>query len=101
MVYALAEKYDIQGLKALALRKFKDTAVEHWATEDFLRAAREAYMSTIEADRGLRDQVVAILHEHAELLSKKETQDVLKELGMLAHDLLMYTHRMKAPEDKN
>ena len=52
MVYALAEKYNIRGLKAFALLKFKATTAEHWAAHDFLDAAREAYLSTVEADRG-------------------------------------------------
>ncbi|KAI1291216.1 hypothetical protein F5Y03DRAFT_403570 [Xylaria venustula] len=51
-VYALAKKYNIPGLK---------------------EAAKEAYTSTIEADRGLRDVMVTTFHEHPELLDQEET----------------------------
>ncbi|KAI0184039.1 hypothetical protein EV127DRAFT_351381 [Xylaria flabelliformis] len=91
-IYALAEKYNICGLKDFALQEFKAAAAEHWATPGFLEAAREAYISTIEADRGLRDIVVATFHRHSELLNQEETLSVLKESGMLAYDLLIYTH---------
>ena len=52
MVHALADKYNIRDLKAFALLKFKAATAEHGATHDFLDAAREAYLSTVEADRG-------------------------------------------------
>ncbi len=58
--YALAEKYIIDGLKGLALRKFK-VATESLDVDHFLQATQEVYTSTIEGDRGLRDVVVAIL----------------------------------------
>ncbi|TRX91084.1 hypothetical protein FHL15_008066 [Xylaria flabelliformis] len=83
-IYALAEKYNICGLKDFALQEFKAAAIEHWATPGFLDAAREAYISTIEADRGLRDVVVTTFHQHSELLNLEETLSVLKESGMLA-----------------
>ncbi|KAI0859965.1 hypothetical protein F4860DRAFT_481275 [Xylaria cubensis] len=91
-IYALAEKYNICGLKDFALQEFKAAAAEHWATPGFLEAARVAYISTIEADRGLRDVVVTTFHRHSELLNQEETLSVLKESGMLAYDLLIYVH---------
>ncbi|KAL2158848.1 hypothetical protein VTH06DRAFT_4040 [Thermothelomyces fergusii] len=57
-LYALAEKYDMQTLKTLALEKFKEEVKFHWNTDDFVRAAEEAYTSTLESDRGLRNVVV-------------------------------------------
>ena len=95
MVYALADKYNIRDLKAFALLKFKAATAEHWAAHDFLDAAREAYLSTVEADRGLRNVIVTTFHKHMELFDTEEAQDVLKEVGMLAYDLLMYTHSTK------
>ncbi len=53
-IYALAEKYLIPGLKALAVRKFDIASAKHWDSDDFLKAAQEAYTSTIETDRGLK-----------------------------------------------
>ncbi|KAI0815425.1 hypothetical protein GGR55DRAFT_628824 [Xylaria sp. FL0064] len=92
MVYALAEKYNIPGLKDFALQEFKAAVAEHLAAPSFLEAAKEAYASTIEADRGLRDVVVTTFYEHPELLDQEETKHVLKESGTLAYDLLIYKH---------
>ncbi|KAL9560968.1 hypothetical protein ACKAV7_014997 [Fusarium commune] len=87
-VYALGEKYGIQPLKALALRKFESEAQFHLHSDGFLQAMREAYTSTVETDRPLRDAVVAILRSNKDLLKKDSVKDVLKETG-LGFDLLM------------
>ncbi|ENH68019.1 hypothetical protein FOC1_g10002266 [Fusarium oxysporum f. sp. cubense race 1] len=87
-VYALGEKYGIQPLKALALRKFESEAQFHLHSDDFLQGIREAYTSTVETDRPLRDAVVAILRSNKDLLKKDSVKEVLKETS-LGFDLLM------------
>jgi hypothetical protein len=88
-VYALSKKYNVEGLKALALEKFEDEAKQNWATDDFLQAAKEVYTSTFDDDdRRMRDVITDTLYEHPELLDKKETQKVIKGLD-LGFDLLM------------
>ncbi|CAM1504940.1 Fc.00g025310.m01.CDS01 [Cosmosporella sp. VM-42] len=87
-VYALGEKYDIQGLKAVAAEKFEEEVKDHWDTGDFLSAAQEVYTSTVEEDRLMRDIVVRVFDEHSNLLDKKSVQDVVKGLD-LSFDLLM------------
>lgn len=87
-VYALGEKYGIQPLKALALRKFESEAQFHLHSDDFLQGIRQAYTSTVETDRPLRDAVVAILRSNKGLLKKESVKEVLKETG-LGFDLLM------------
>ncbi|EON61622.1 hypothetical protein W97_00837 [Coniosporium apollinis CBS 100218] len=93
-VYALAEKYNITALKALALEKFAVEAGTFWNSTEFSQAAYEAYTSTIESDRGLRDVVVGTLYQHPEMLSKKDVQDVVRDLN-LAYDLLMYVREKR------
>ncbi|KAJ9129702.1 hypothetical protein NKR23_g12480 [Pleurostoma richardsiae] len=88
-VYAIGEKYLIGGLKALALRKFNAAITTHWARDDFLEAVREAYGSTPDTDRGLRNSVIAAIHAHSELLKQEQVQSVLKEFNVLAYDLLI------------
>ncbi|KAI1157308.1 hypothetical protein F5B18DRAFT_645537 [Nemania serpens] len=66
--------------------------MQYWDSDDLLEATRNAYTSTADTDRGLRDVIVAILHEHPTLLDREETQLVLREVGMLAYDLVMHTH---------
>ncbi|KAK7921500.1 hypothetical protein PG985_009522, partial [Apiospora marii] len=88
-VYALAEKYLINGLKALALRKFNEAAAAHWACDEFLEAAQVAYESTVETDRGMRDAVVQTFYIHPELLDKEEVQGLFMMLPLLSYDLMM------------
>lgn len=92
-VYALAEKYLIDGLKGLALRKFKTVATESSDVDHFLQATQEVYTSTIEGDRGLRDVIVAILSKNSKWLDVSQVQHVIKDLGALTFDLVMHAHR--------
>ena len=96
-VYALAEKYLIRGLKAVALRQFKAAAIVRpfvsLDINDFLQATCEVYTSTVEDDRGLRDIVVETLYKQSHWLDKEEVLDVLKGLGPLAYDLVVYMHQ--------
>ncbi|KAF4342499.1 btb poz domain protein [Fusarium beomiforme] len=105
-VYVLAEKYGISGLKALAVDKFESrsesdyTHQEFYGTngaEHFIQVLREAYTSTIEADRPLRDAVVRIIKGKRELFEKEEMKAFLKETT-LAYDLIM-SGAMDAPVD--
>jgi hypothetical protein len=87
-VYALGEKYDIGGLKTLSLVKFKTEARVHWNTDGFISAVEEAYTSTIDQDRGMRNAVVEAIYQHTSVLDKKPMQDVVRRLD-LCFDLMM------------
>jgi len=88
-MYALADKYQISGLKALAQRKFQKAALQHWNSEEFAPALRIVYTSTLEEDRGLRDVVISTISRDR-LLEKPEVRTAVKELPELAFGLLMY-----------
>ena len=88
-VYALAEKYGIEGLKYLALEKFGVDSSKHWNTEDFLQAAKVVYTSTIDEDRAMRDVVIKTFHEHKALLSTQLARNFLRDIEGLAYDLLL------------
>lgn len=61
-VYAVAEKYDIQGLKDVARLKFS-TRLKRTSTEkQLLSIIEEVYISTQEKDRGLRDPLVDVIY---------------------------------------
>lgn len=81
-VYALSKKYSINGLKLLALEKFKTEADQEWDTGDFLLAAKEVYTSTSAADQDIRDAVTTIIYEHPEILDRDETQGLIKGLDL-------------------
>ncbi|KUL87348.1 hypothetical protein ZTR_04686 [Talaromyces verruculosus] len=81
-VYALSKKYNIYGLKLLALEKFRTEADQDWDTGDFLLAAKEVYTSTSAADQDIRDAVTTIVYEHPEILDRDETQELVKGLDL-------------------
>lgn len=81
-VYALSQKYNIDGLKLLALEKFKTEAGQDWDTGDFLLAAKEVYTSTSAADQDIRDAVTTVVYEHPEILDRDETQEIIKGLDL-------------------
>ncbi|KAK7214707.1 hypothetical protein V2G26_002710 [Clonostachys chloroleuca] len=87
-VYALAEKYNISGLKALAATKFKCEVDSHWHSEDFMLALKEVYNSTVDHDRVLRDIVVQAVSGHLQLLESKPFQEAIKGLDF-SYDLLL------------
>ncbi|KAI0147302.1 BTB/POZ protein [Xylariaceae sp. FL1272] len=95
-VYALARKCSIERLESTALRKFKETATQCWDSDDFLEMAKKTYISTAETDQGLKDALVTVLHEHPLLLGKERTQVLLKEINMLAYDLVMYGYSLQS-----
>jgi hypothetical protein len=86
-VYALAEKYQILGLKALARSKFAAQLTHHWQSEEFPDAMAEVYESTVEQDRGLRDLVIQTFRRHPEVARRRDVGDVVKEMPMLAWEL--------------
>ncbi|KAK2055578.1 hypothetical protein LY76DRAFT_628232 [Colletotrichum caudatum] len=92
-VYAIAEKYVVGGLKDLAVTKFRTAAETTWDTGDFLNAAREAYNSTIDTDRGLRDVVLEVFVQHGDLLDLDEAKSLIKGTHSLGYDLLMHLHQ--------
>ncbi|KAK3291910.1 BTB/POZ protein [Chaetomium fimeti] len=87
-VYALAEKYDIKGLKTLSLGKFEIEADLHWDSDDFMCAVEEVYTSTVDEDRGMRDAVVEAVYNNAGVLEKESMQNLVKRLP-LCFDLMM------------
>merc|ERR1712000_406646 len=87
-VYALGEKYGIEGLKLLSLEKFKQEAEFHWDSDDFVRPAEEAYSSTLDQDRGLRDAVADVFTRHPRILDSERVQTVVRELD-LCFELMM------------
>jgi len=86
-VYALAEKYGINGLKALARRKFASQVGHHFSSEELPFAIQEVYESTVEADRGLRDIVVQTFRTHPEIARRRDIGDVVRGTPDLAFEL--------------
>lgn len=87
--YAIAEVYDVQGMKALATERFQALGRVGWNSPTFPRAVKEIYGTTPDSDRGLRDVVVGVAVEHVqELLKKEDFQKAVDETGPFGKDLL-------------
>ncbi|KAK1484621.1 BTB/POZ domain-containing protein, partial [Colletotrichum cuscutae] len=79
-VYIAAEKYTVDGLKDV------------WDPSDFLYTTSEAYTSTIDTNRGLRDAVLEAFAARKDLLNNNKAKTTVKRLGSLTYDLLVYFH---------
>ncbi|KAF2454058.1 hypothetical protein BDY21DRAFT_291794 [Lineolata rhizophorae] len=86
-VYALADKYGISGLKALARRKFSTQMAHHFQSAEFPPAIQEVYDSTVDSDRGLRDVVTQTFRANPALAHRKDVEEVVKETPNLAWEL--------------
>jgi BTB/POZ domain len=86
-VYAIAEKYDIEGLKALAKWKFATEMNAHHHSAEVPDAIAEVYESTVESDRGLRDVVIQTVRTHPEMVRRADVEDVIKDVPSLAYEL--------------
>lgn len=86
-VYAIAEKYGIRALKALAKKKFAAQTAYHWDSPEFPLAMQEAYESTIDTDRGLRDIVINMFRAYPEIAQRKDVEAVVRETPGLAWEL--------------
>ncbi|KAK7425167.1 hypothetical protein QQX98_000082 [Neonectria punicea] len=94
-VYALAEKYQISGLKEMAHRSFSFLIPRTISPHNFAEASEIVYTTTIDADRGLRDLVVDNLYSKAHFLDDEALKKLLKRLPDLTFDYVMYQHRHK------
>jgi hypothetical protein len=90
-VYALAEQYLVEGLKDLAVAKFKDSSsAQQLDPDDFLSAAEYVYGSTVETDRKMRDAVVKVFHRSPQCLDLDAGKETLRTVKDLAYDVLLY-----------
>lgn len=88
-VYHVADKYGIPKLKQRAREKFKTMVQACWQTDEFPNAIAEAYTTTPQADRGLRDPLLEICQDHIDdLLRHDEFCQVLDEIVGFAADLV-------------
>ncbi|KAH7091556.1 hypothetical protein FB567DRAFT_277056 [Paraphoma chrysanthemicola] len=86
-VYAIAEKYGIAGLKALARQKFAQELDLHLDSPDFPEACQEAYESTFHTDRGLRDVIIQAFRANPGLSQREDVEMAVRETPGLAFEL--------------
>lgn len=92
-MYALAAKYGIDGLKALALHKIKQTLEDNWRGEFFVELAKEAY-TKVDEDSVLRSTIVKIAATHVhELARVARFISLLREGGDFICDFIDKLHQ--------
>lgn len=90
-VYQIADKYDIQALKAHSKTKFGAVITRGWNTSDFPLAISVVYETTPLEDRGLRDLVVEKSRKNInELLKNDDFSKLLRETPDFAADLIPF-----------
>ena len=89
-VYALADKYEIAPLKALAKQKVYDLINLTSYHYDFPTIVNVVYSSTSDSDRGLRDIVADFCAAHFDSVMQFEGPSVadMKETAQFAFDTL-------------
>ncbi|KAF5689980.1 kelch repeat BTB domain-containing protein [Fusarium denticulatum] len=89
-VYALGEKYGMQGLKNAAKGAFESEIVSgNVAVDEFAEAVEEVYTSTVSEDRGLRDVVLKMIEQDILLLDHVVVREVMRATDF-ALDVLLY-----------
>jgi len=87
-MYAIGDKYVVDGLKELAKEKFERSCNSHWDTEYFAPATHFAFSSTLDSGRGLRAVIIRTICDHINILNKPEVMALLHEFNDLAVSLL-------------
>ncbi|KAG5775230.1 hypothetical protein H9Q73_011095 [Fusarium xylarioides] len=89
-VYALGEKYGMQGLKNAAKGAFESEIQSgNVGIDDFAEAVEKVYTSTVSEDRGLRDVVVKMIEQDILLLDHVVVREVMRATDF-ALDVLLY-----------
>lgn len=84
-MYAMAEKYQVPGLKAAALHKYQQCLEETCA--GYGTSIVIAFMSTPETDQGLRSEIVDSLSTHDWMVEHEVLEKTVKEIPELVYAL--------------
>jgi hypothetical protein len=87
-MYALGDKYQVDGLSQLAKEKFESCLHHHAHSEDLITAVQIAYSTTPDSNRGLRDSVMDAFRVHfktdvASIPGAEAKLDTIDELSFL------------------
>jgi hypothetical protein len=87
-MYEYADRYDVLGLKDLAIEKFSRSCKHFWNKDEFSLAAHHVFSTTVEKDKGLRDIVSTTISAHMELVKKPQVKVLMTEFNGLALGIL-------------
>lgn len=87
-IFAIAVKYEVNTLRALAAEKFREGIASHWSHAEFAQALHLAYATTPDDAKELRELCVQKLSEHTDSLVKKpEIETVICSINGLAYEV--------------
>lgn len=88
-VFAMVVKYQVNGLRDLAVSKFAQAVKAGWDHENFANTIFTVYNSTTDDVKELREIVADTIFTHFDTLKKKEEiEAVVSSIGSLAYSLL-------------
>jgi len=88
-MYAIADKYDVTGLKELACKSFRRACGYFWNSEAFATVIDHAFSSTVSEDTDLRSIIIQTISAHMAIVRKPEIQALVLKHGDLAIGILM------------
>lgn len=88
-VFALADKFQVESLKVLALDNFKNQLQQHWISDTFADCIREVYKDKYNGDRSMREAVIRVINDHASEVCHRATfREVVHDIGDFAVDVV-------------
>lgn len=88
LVYAMADKYEVENLKESAKAKFQEAASNDWKSPSFAYAADLVFSTTPSSDQGLRQIVTNTIDRHRELVEYAEIRSLLDSNNGMAWALV-------------
>ncbi|KAF2103787.1 hypothetical protein NA57DRAFT_50656 [Rhizodiscina lignyota] len=99
LMYAIADYYDIPGLKKAAERKYDAVVKKCSHHSSFVESIPIVYSMTPDSDRGLRNIVVSTLGESMHLVGGQALNAIVRETKALAFDLLEFNFSTACPNE--
>ena len=95
LVYSIADKYDIQRLKVLAMDKFRKVECRvAWKCEDFPTIVAEIFNTTPDSDWGMRNIAIeACARNMDELLASEIWNEFLADNGAVGLSILRFSRQ--------
>lgn len=103
LVYALADKYNLPGLKSIAKSKFIESTREtRWPYSNFAAVIKAVYTTTPAHDHGLRDPIVHICASHVlELALDNKLAATIKEIGDLSFAIMISLSKKRGEDQES
>lgn len=88
-MYAIADKYDVVGLKELASKNFEVACSAFWNEDAFPVAIDHVFSTTVPSDTGLRNIVIQTISKNMAVVRKPEIQALVTKHDDLAVGILL------------